>query len=57
VAGDPAAGIVAGALYQLVDGLGKDIAGPLAVSLLAAVAAGLLFVAAQRSNPVSAQDV
>ena len=53
----PAAGLVAGAFYLLVDGLGKDIAGPLAVSLLAAVAACLLFFAAQRSNPVTAQDV
>jgi PiT family inorganic phosphate transporter len=53
----PVAGLVAGAFYLLVDGLGKDIAGPLAVSLLGAVAAGMLFFAAQRSNPVTAQDV
>ena len=53
----PAAALVAGAFYLVVDGLGKDIAGPLAVSLLAAVAASLLFFAAQRLNPVSAQDV
>jgi PiT family inorganic phosphate transporter len=53
----PAAAVVAAAFYLLVDGLGKDIAGPLTVSLLGAVAAGLLFFAAQRSNPVTAQDV
>ena len=53
----PAAAVVAGAFYLLVDGLGKDIAGPLAVSVLGAVAAGLLFFAAQRADPVTAQHV
>jgi inorganic phosphate transporter, PiT family len=53
----PAAALVSGALYLAVEEIGKDIAGPLAVSLLAAIAAAMLFFAAQRSNPVSAQDV
>ena len=53
----PAAGLIAGALYLVVDGLGTDIAGPLTTSVLAAVAATLLFFAAQRSNPVTAEDV
>jgi PiT family inorganic phosphate transporter len=53
----PAAALVSGALYLAVEEIGKDIAGPLAVSLLAAIAAAMLFFAAQRSSPVSAQDV
>jgi hypothetical protein len=48
--------VIAGAFYLVVDGIGKDIVGPLATSVVAAVAAALLFVQA-RSNPVTAQDV
>jgi PiT family inorganic phosphate transporter len=53
----PAAALFAGAFYLAVDEIGRDMAGPLLVSVLAAVAAGMLFVAAQRSNPITAQDV
>jgi inorganic phosphate transporter, PiT family len=53
----PAAGAIAGACYLLVDGIGGDLAGPLAVSVLAGIGATMLFAAAQRTNPVTAQDV
>jgi PiT family inorganic phosphate transporter len=52
----PAAAVIAGAFYLVVVGIGRDIAGPLATSVVAAVAAALLFFQA-RSNPVTAQDV
>jgi phosphate/sulfate permease len=52
----PAAAVIAGAFYLVVDEIGKDIAGPLAISSVAAIAAALLFFHA-RSNPVTAQDV
>jgi PiT family inorganic phosphate transporter len=53
----PGAALVAGALYLAVDGLGNDLAGPLVVSLIGAGAAAALFFLAQRSNPVTAEDV
>jgi hypothetical protein len=37
--------------------IGRDLAGPLAVSVLAGIGATMLFAAAQRTNPVTAQDV
>ena len=52
----PAAAVIAGAFYLVVDEIGKDIAGPVTTSVVAAVAAALLFMHA-RSNPVTAQDV
>jgi inorganic phosphate transporter, PiT family len=52
----PAAGVIAGAFYLVVDEIGKDIAGPLATSAVAAIAAALLFAQA-RSNRVTAEDV
>jgi PiT family inorganic phosphate transporter len=53
----PAAGVIAGACYLMVDGIGGELAGPLAVSVLALVGASALFAPAQRTNPVTAQDV
>ena len=52
----PAAAVIAGAFYLVVDEIGKDIAGPLAISSVAAIAAALRFFHA-RSNPVTASDV
>jgi hypothetical protein len=53
----PAAACIAGALYLVTEGLGTDIAGPLAVSCVGAVAAGALFMQAQRAERVTARDV
>jgi inorganic phosphate transporter, PiT family len=53
----PAAGCLAGAIYLVTEGLGTDIAGPLAVCCLGVVAATGLFLQAQRSEPVTARDV
>jgi hypothetical protein len=53
----PAAGAIAGACYLLVDGIGGELAGPLAVSVLATIGARMLFLAAQRTDPITAQDV
>jgi inorganic phosphate transporter, PiT family len=53
----PAAACIAGALCLVTEGLGTDIAGPLAVSCLGAVAATVLFAQAHRSEPVIARDV
>jgi PiT family inorganic phosphate transporter len=38
----PAAAVIAGAFYLAIDEIGRDIAGPLAISVLAAIAAALL---------------
>jgi PiT family inorganic phosphate transporter len=53
----PAAAVVAGLFYFITDKIGTDVAGPLVVCALAAVAATWLFVHAQRSSPVTAEDV
>jgi PiT family inorganic phosphate transporter len=53
----PAAGAIAAACYLVTDELGADIAGPVAVSIVAGAAAVMLFVQAQRSAPVGARDV
>jgi PiT family inorganic phosphate transporter len=53
----PAAALVAGAFYFVTETIGTKIAGPLTVSILAAVAAAGLYLHAQRSSPVTAKDV
>ena len=53
----PAAAVLAGAFYFATDEIGADIAGPVTVCVLAVLAAGALFLQAQRSSPVSAEDV
>jgi inorganic phosphate transporter, PiT family len=52
----PAAGLVAGLVYEGVHHIGGGTAGPIAMALVALVAAGALFVVAQR-RPVTAADV
>jgi inorganic phosphate transporter, PiT family len=53
----PAAAALAAAFYLATDGLGADLAGPLVVTVVAAVAAVALFVQARRRAPVTAEDV
>ena len=53
----PAAALLAGLFYFVTEEIGTDIAGPLVVSVVAAVAATLLFIEAQRRGPVGAEDV
>jgi inorganic phosphate transporter, PiT family len=53
----PSAALIAGALYLLTEGLGTQIAGPLAVSCVGAVAAAALFAQTQRAERVTARDV
>ena len=52
----PAAGALAAAFYLLTDALGPEIAGPVAVSVLAAGAAAWLYVHTQRSGAIRAGD-
>jgi PiT family inorganic phosphate transporter len=53
----PAAALVAGGFYFATEEIGTKIAGPLVVCVIAAIAAGGLFLQAQRSSPVTAEDV
>ena len=53
----PAAALVAGAFYFVTEEIGTKIAGPLVVSIIAALAAAALFFQAQRSSPVTSKDV
>jgi PiT family inorganic phosphate transporter len=53
----PAAALVAGAIYFATDAIGTTIAGPLTVSIIAALAAVALYFQAQRSSPVTSKDV
>ena len=53
----PAAALVAGAFYFVTEEIGTRIAGPVVVSAVAALAGALLFFQAQRSSPVTAEDV
>jgi hypothetical protein len=53
----PAAGALAAGFYLLTDALGPEVAGPIAASAVAAVAAGWLFMKTQRSGAVRAGDV
>jgi inorganic phosphate transporter, PiT family len=53
----PAAALVAGAFYFVTEEIGTKIAGPLVVSILAALAATALYLHAQRSSPVTSKDV
>jgi hypothetical protein len=53
----PAAALVAGAFYFVTETIGTEIAGPLVVSILAALAAAGLYFQAQRSSRVTAKDV
>jgi PiT family inorganic phosphate transporter len=53
----PAAALVAGAFYFVTEEIGTKIAGPLVVSILAALAAAALYLHAQRSSPVTSKDV
>jgi hypothetical protein len=52
----PAAGAPAAAFYLLTDALGPEIAGPVAVSVLAAAAAAWLYIQTQRSGAIRAGD-
>ena len=52
----PAAGALAAAFYLLTDALGPEIAGPVAVSVLAAAAAAWLYIRTQRSGAIGAGD-
>jgi PiT family inorganic phosphate transporter len=53
----PAAALVAGGFYFVTEKIGTEIAGPLVVSAFAVIAATWLFVHAQRTAPVTAEDV
>jgi PiT family inorganic phosphate transporter len=53
----PAAALVAGGLYFVTETIGTEIAGPLTVSILAALAGAGLYFQAQRSSPVTSKDV
>jgi PiT family inorganic phosphate transporter len=53
----PAAAALAAAFYLATEGLGAGLAGPLVVSVIAAIAAFALFLEARRSAPVTARDV
>ena len=53
----PAAGALAAAFYLLTDALGPEIAGPVAVSVLAAGAAAWLYFHTQRSGAIRSGDV
>jgi PiT family inorganic phosphate transporter len=53
----PAAALVAGAFYFVTEEIGTKIAGPLVVSILAALAGAALYLHAQRSSPVTSKDV
>jgi hypothetical protein len=53
----PAAGALAAGFYLLTDGLGTEIAGPVAASVVAAAAAAGLYFQTQRSGGVGARDV
>jgi hypothetical protein len=53
----PAAGALAAVVYLLTDALGPEIAGPVAVSVLAAGAAAWLYLQTQRSGAIRSGDV
>ena len=53
----PAAALVAGAFYFVTEEIGTNIAGPLVVCVVAALAATFLYLSVQRSSPVSSRDV
>ena len=53
----PAAAAVAGAVYFITDEIGARLAGPVVVCVLAAIAAGALFLHTHATAPVTASDV